>query len=216
MIELNRWFVLIGAVLFSTSTRSHAYVDLPPTTLGRLCGSSMHISEVRVDKVDAKRGRVIYRAVRDLKGNAPSDYWKQAVDPRTKAGESLLKWAQPGKTALFFGSAARNAGYVYVEGNWYLFAAPEGATQWWHLVRADPTVLRAYAGDGKELFKAVEDCLKGKDVLVPVRVQADTEAGQKSRLALLRASFKRVDYDFKRDFVRWLNDAGPGAGLEPK
>ena len=192
-----------------------AYIDLPPPTLGRLCDMSMHISVGRVDKVDHEKRRIICRAVRDLKGNSPSDYWKQVLDGDVGLAKPILKWAEPGKTLLFFGSAARNAGYCYIDGTWYLFTANDGASHWWRPVRAEPKLLLGYAGTDKALHESVVDLLKGKEVEVVCRVPQDDKDAKRSggKLAHVRAGLKRLDYNLKRDFVRW---ADPPANTEKK
>lgn len=205
--------VILGtaSVLALTAGRSLAYIDLPPATLGRLCDMSMHISVVRVDKVDREKRRIIYRAVQDLKGNSPSDYWKQVLDGDAALSAPILKWAEPGKSALFFGSAARNAGYCYVDGSWYLFAANEGAAQWWRQVRVEPRLLLGYAGTDKSLAAAVTDLLKGKEVEVVCRVPREGDDAKRTdgKPAHIRASLKRLDYNVKRDFVRWADALSP-------
>jgi hypothetical protein len=193
-----------GTLLALWAGPSSAYIDLPPATLGRLCESSMNITVLRVDKIDREKRRIIYRAMRDLKGNAPSDYHRQVFDPDDRAGDSILQWAERDKSILFFGSAGRNGGYSYIQGKWHLFAYSDGATQWWRLARVDPGMRRAYAGDEQNLLGVVSEILTGKEVVVPCVVAEDKRAKDSpEKLAHLRASLKLVDYNWQRDFVRW-------------
>lgn len=192
-------------LLVSWTGFAAGYIDLPPATLGRLCASSMNVTLLRVEKLDRERRAVVFRAVRDLKGNSPSDFYRLAAGSDKALGEALLKGAGGGKTALFFGSAARNAGYVYVNDRWYLWTAPGGSAKWWRPVREEPGLLRGYAGPADRLEAAVKDLLAGKEVVVAARAPAKTGEEGPARLMNLRASLKRLDYDPGRDLVREKN-----------
>lgn len=177
-----------------------AYIDIPPATLGRLCASSMNVTILRVERVDRDGQKVIFKAVRDLKGNSPADFVKAALEHDAKIGVPLVKWAEAGREAVFFGSAARGAGYLYADGRWHLLNGANGPGQWWRLARTEPTLLRAYAGEVKELPAAVAEVLAGKEVVVPCRVPVEgkKDADEPRRI---RAGLKRLDYDLKRDLL---------------
>src|SRR5687767_8158529 len=110
--------------------RAPAYIDIPPATLGRMCESTMSFTLMRVEEIDAKRGRVIFRAVRDLKGNGPSDLAKHAVGLKAGGGKEVLAWAKKGTRAVHFASASRGYSYTYLDGHWYSATLSGG---WWHL-----------------------------------------------------------------------------------
>src|SRR5688572_8075019 len=125
-----------------------AYIDIPPATLGRMCDATMSITLVRIEKADG--GRVLFRAVRDLKGNGPSDVVKHAIGTEP-AGQEIVRRAEVGRSAVHFASASRNFSYTYLDGHWYSATYADG---WWRLVRAEPPLLRAFCGTVDELVAA--------------------------------------------------------------
>ena len=179
-----------------------AYVDIPPATLGRLCANTMSITLMRVEKVSHEKSVVLFRAVRDLKGNGPSDVIKLSLRGAPDKAALIVAWAEVGKTTLHFASASRNYSYTYIDGLWY---ACTYAQEWWHLTPVDPNLLRAYCGRCDQLSAAVTELLAGKEVVVPCMAADNAELLRKGagRIQRLRASLKLLDYDAKRDFVGW-------------
>jgi hypothetical protein len=201
---------LLGLAVIAGSRPAMGYIDIPPATLGRLCASSMNVTVLRVEKVDRDRGAVVYRAVRDLKGNSPADLIKQVIGRESDVGKQVLAWAAPGKTAVLFGSAARDYGYVYTDRCWYsaTYAAKEG---WWRLARAEPELLRAFCGSHEQITRAATDILAGKEVVVPSLAGASKEELRAGRgpTRSLRASLRLLDYNPGRDLAEAGKDARP-------
>ena len=204
MSELHHRFqaVAVASVfIFAGYTGSvRAYIDIPPATLGRLCNSSMNITILRVEKIDRDGQKVIFKAIKDLKGNSPGDFVKAALETDAKIGVSLLKWCDVGREAVFFASAARNAGYLYADGRWHFLNCANGPAQWWRLTRIESNMVQAYAGEIKELIAAVVDVVGGKEVVVPCRVPIEGKKGA-DEPRRIRASLKRLDFDMKRDLL---------------
>jgi hypothetical protein len=177
-------------ILLVVSARpAEGYIDIPPATLGRMCEATMSITVVRVEKIEEEKGLVIFRAIRDLKGNGPSDLVRHAVGTDLGRGDAIIRWAKPGKQAIHFASASRNYSYTYIDGRWYACALVEG---WWRLVRIEPNLLHCYCGAVNRLVKAVEEILAAKEVVVPV-----LDAGSKERQ--IPASLKLIKSP-KQDF----------------
>jgi hypothetical protein len=129
------------------------------------------------------------------------------------AGQRVLEWAEPGKSAVLFGSAARGYGYVYTDRFWYSASCAQGDNGWWRLVRAEPEPLRGFCGSHEQLARAAADVVAGKEVVVPCLSGAGKEdlrdgRGQERQI---RAGLRLLDYNPGRD----LSEPGkgvPGSG----
>src|SRR5687768_16471424 len=111
--------VIVVVLVVGWPSPAHAYIDIPPATLGRMCDASMSITLVQDETIRPEKNLIVYRAVRDLKGNGPSDLVKHVLGSGPEPGRAVLRWAEVGKRALHFASASRNYSYTYIDGHWY-------------------------------------------------------------------------------------------------
>lgn len=179
-----------------------AYVEAP-LSFGAVIQQSSHICVMTVTKVDREKNLIIYQKVADLKGKHPQETIKHNIGKnglRPGEWESIMAWAEVGKTAVFFHNGS--ASETFIGMNWYQ-AYPGG--DWWNMTHAEPFLLRSFAGKPEKLIAAVQDILAGKEVVVPCMVDGNKEDlhTKKAKIQRLRASLKLQDYNPKRDFVGW-------------
>jgi hypothetical protein len=112
-----------------------AYITFPVTTLGQLCDSSTYVTLVRVEKFSQENGIIVYKKVRDLKGEYPKDKIKHIFDlkntpahkgpgdvpirPDEKDWHYAAKWPEVGKTAILFArkyDRYGDFGHSYIDG----------------------------------------------------------------------------------------------------
>jgi hypothetical protein len=65
-------FVLCVLCVSVVNPSARAYVEAP-YTLGRVIAESSNVLVMRVEKVDKEKNMIIYRKVRDLKGQHPTE-----------------------------------------------------------------------------------------------------------------------------------------------
>jgi hypothetical protein len=186
------WFV---------SPPAYAYVEAP-YTLGRVIAESSNVVVMRVEKVDKEKNMIIYRKVRDLKGQHPTDVIKHNIgrggyNPRE--WQYVMEWAEAGKTAIFFHNGG--ASETCIGNYWYQAYAGD----WWGMSHGEPFLLRSYCGNVDKLAAAVTDIVAGKEVVVPCMVDGNKDDlhTRKARVQRMKASLKLLDYNPKRDFVGW-------------
>jgi len=85
---LFTYFFLSCLWLFFPSP-THAYVEAPHS-LGLICTLSTNIMVLRVEKIDRQNNLIIYRKVRDIKGQHPTDLIKHNIDYDQKRREIIL------------------------------------------------------------------------------------------------------------------------------
>ena len=193
--------LLVMALLLATPRPAAAYVEVP-FTLGRVVNESTTIVLMRLEKVDREKNLLVYRKIRDLKGQHPGDVIKHNI---SKAGfhprewQNVMAWAEVGQTALFFHNGS--AGECCIDNYWYQVYPGD----WWAMSHADPYLLRTFAGKPDKLAALVELMLKGQEVAAPCMVDGDKNAIQlrTAKVQRLKASLKIIDYDAKRDFAGW-------------
>src|SRR5688572_7684987 len=105
-----------------------AYVEAPHS-LGQIVLLSTNIVVVRVEKVDKEKNLIIFRKVRDLKGNHPQEIVKHNIgrggfNPRE--WQYPMEWAEVGKTAVFFHNVSSSETCI---GNYWYQAYP--SADWW-------------------------------------------------------------------------------------
>jgi len=198
--------VALATVALWAPSAALAYIDIPPATLGRMCDATMSITLMRVEKLDKARGRIVFRAVRDLKGNGPSDVVKHELGKDSEKRQAIVAWADAGKEALHFASASRSYSYTYIDGYWYSSSYADG---WWRFVRCEPQLLRCFCGTTESLNKVIAEMLSGKEVIVPALADA---TGQ--RVWRIRSTVKLLDHNAKRDFVAWGSATGMVVSVE--
>src|SRR5262245_13317628 len=194
--------VAVIALVFSFPKPAQGYVEVP-MTLGDVVRQSTNVCVMQVTKVDREKNLIIYTKVQDIKGKHPTNEIKHNIGRgglRPGEWEEIMKWAEVGKTAVFFHNGG--ASETYFGTSWYQ-AYPQG--EWWGMSHAEPFLLRSYAGKVDKLGPFVAEMLEGKEVIVPCMVDGDKEALHKktARIQRLKASLKLIDYNPKRDFVGW-------------
>lgn len=195
-------FALLAAFLALLPHRASAYIEAP-MSLGAVMQQSTHIMTMTVTKVDKEKNLIIYQKVQDIKGKHPQDAIKHNIGRgglRPGEWEEIMKWAEPGKSAIFFHNGG--ASETFIGGTWYQ-AYPQG--EWWGMSHAEPFLLRSYCGKLDKLPGFLTEILAGKEVIVPCMVDGDKEALHKktARVQRVKASLKIQDYNPKRDFVGW-------------
>ena len=205
MTCLLRRFIVITAILviaLAAPRPARAYVEIP-MSLGDVMRQSTNVVLMRVTKVDREKNLIIYTKVQDVKGKHPQAEIKHNIGRgglRAGEWEEIMKWAEVGKTAVFFHNGGASETFIGV--TWYQ-AYPQG--EWWGMSHGEPFMLRSYAGKVDKLPGIVAEMLDGKEVIVPCMVDGDKEAIHKktARIQRMKASLKIIDYNPKRDFVGW-------------
>ncbi|MCI0377754.1 MAG: hypothetical protein L0215_09120 [Gemmataceae bacterium] len=187
-----------------------AYVEAPHT-LGRCVHESTNIVLVQVERVNREKNLIIYKKVKDLKGNHPKDEIKHNIGQRgfhPREWQNIMKWAEEGKKAVFFYNGG--ASETCIDHYWYQ-CYQEG--EWWGMTHAEPYLLRTFAGDPEKLAAAVSDILQGKEVVVSCMADGpkDHFHNRKGKMQQMKAGLKLLDYDPKRQFVAW---GGEGADIQ--
>jgi hypothetical protein len=191
---------------------AHAYVEAP-YTLGRVIAESSNVLVMRVEKVDKEKNMIIYRKVRDLKGQHNTDVIKHNIARNgyhEREWKYVMEWAEVGKTAIFFHNGG--ASETCIGNYWYQAYAGD----WWGMSHGEPFLLRSYCGNVDKLATAVTDIVAGKEVVVPCMVDGNKDDlhMKRAKIQRLKASLKLQDYNPKRDFVGWGGeDFRPLAGM---
>jgi hypothetical protein len=190
------------ALCFAGAAPTWAYVEIP-YSLGRLVEESTHVVLLRVDRVDKTKNLILYRKVKDVKGQYADDVVKHNIGQAgfsAREWQTIMNWAEPGKHAVFMhnGSASETC----IDGYWYQ-AYPNG--EWWSMSHAEPYLLRSFAGKPEKLAGLVQSMLAGQEVITTCMVDGDKDALQNgtAKIQRLKASLKILDYDPHRDFLGW-------------
>jgi hypothetical protein len=194
--------VALLAIAWLSPRPARAYVEIP-YTLGRLVNESTHVMLVRVEKVDKTKNLILYRKIKDIKGEHPEDVIRHNIGQNgfhPREWQTIMAWAEPGKTAVFMHNGG--ASETCIDGYWYQ-AYPNG--EWWGMSHAEPYMLRSFAGKPEKLATAVAAMLAGQEVVVPCMVDGDKNALQTgtAKIQRLKASLKLIEYDATRDFAGW-------------
>ena len=196
----------VASLPFFLPDPAEAYVEAP-YTLGRIISESSNVVLMRVEKVDKERNLIIYRKVKDLKGQHPTDVIKHNIGRggfHPREWQITMEWADVGKTAVFFHNGG--ASETCIHNYWYQCYA---GGEWWNMSHAEPYLLRSYAGNPEKLAPAVSAMLEGKEAIVPCMIDDPDKMKLQLRLGKiqrLKASLKIQDYNPQRDF------AGLGGG----
>ena len=190
------------ALVWAVPEPAQAYVEVP-ITLGDIIRQSTNVCTMQVSKVDREKNLIIYTKVQDIKGKHPQTEIKHNIGRgglRPGEWEEIMKWAEVGKTAVFFHNGG--ASETYFGTSWYQ-AYPQG--EWWGMSHGEPFLLRSYSGKVDKLGGFVAEIIDNKEVVVPCMVDGDKEAIHKktARVQRMKASLKLMDYNPKRDFVGW-------------
>src|SRR5262245_35143428 len=99
--------------------RASAYIEAP-MSLGAVIQQSTNIMTLVVTKVDKEKNLIIYQKTGDIKGKHPTDVVKHNIGRgglRPGEWEPIMKWAEPGKTAIFFHNGG--ASETFFSDSWY-------------------------------------------------------------------------------------------------
>ena len=196
--------VALAALSLALCATAWGYVEAV-YPLGRLMQESTNIVHMRVEKVDKEKNLIVYRKIRDLKGNHPGETIKHNIGQggfHPREWQNIMAWAEVGQSAVFFHNGG--AGETCIKNYWYQTYAGD----WWAMSHAEPFLLRSFAGNPDKLAGAVSAMLGGQEVVVPAMVDGDRNAIQlrTARIQRIKASLKLQDYNVKRDFVGWGGD----------
>jgi hypothetical protein len=178
-----------------------AYIEAP-MTLGDVTNQSNIITILRVKSVDKPRNLIVYDKVEDLKGKFPTATARHVITGQLRDGEvrTVLDWAEPGKTAVFF--AKDGACETCIDNYWY--QVYKQGDDLYGMSHGEPFLLRSYAGKADRLPPIVRGILEGREVITPAmednKELLHKRAGKSLRM---KASLKLLTYDAKRDFVGW-------------
>ena len=210
------------AVLGGAAPAAHAYIAMPPTTLGHMATWSDHAMLAKVEKVDHEKKVITFRKVRDLKGKWPSDLILHKIDP--KPGDSkrappldkdeqrhIFAWAKEGNYAVLFAEKTRAMAHTYVDQSWYSSVCtggrgPKAPWNTWYAIASAPDFLKSQScGTPVELADALTDMYAGKEAVVRVLREGTREDLRQCRAKVqgLRVGLKILTFDAKRDFVEW-------------
>src|SRR6266478_345944 len=148
---LITYFLLFCLWLFFPSP-THAYVEAPHS-LGLVCTLSTNIMVLRVEKIDRQNNLIIYRKVRDIKGQHPTDVIKHNIGRggfHPREWQYTMEWAEVGKTAVFFHNGGASETCI---GTYWYQAYANG--DWWGMSHGEPYLLRSFAGNVDKLAAAV-------------------------------------------------------------
>ncbi len=182
-----------------------AYVEAPHT-LGFVVKDSTNVVLMQVTKVNKEKGLIVFRKLEDLKGKHPQDEVKHNIGKRgfhPREWQNVMNWAQEGKVAIFYhnGQASETCMGTY----WYQ-CYKEG--DWWGMSHAEPFLLRTFHGDIDKLATATKEILKNQEVIVTALMDGNKNDLhlRKGKLIRMKAGFKRLDWNHKRDFVGFGGD----------
>lgn len=178
-----------------------AYIEAP-MTLGDVVNQSNMITVLRVLRVDKPNKLIVYEKVEDVKGKFPTTSCKHVISGQLKEGEikTVLDWAEPGKTAIFF--AKDGACETCLDNYWYQIY--KNADDLYGMSHGEPFLLRSYAGKADKLPPLVRGIMDGREVVVPAMEDNKELLHKRSaKVMRMKASLKLLTYDPKRDFVGW-------------
>src|SRR5262245_54639609 len=186
---MRRIGLFVGVAALCISLHAWAYVEIP-YTLGRVLAESSHIVLMEVEAVNKERGAIVFKKLKDLKGQHPQQQIKHNIGTRgfhPREWQTVMGWAEKGKKAVFFynGGASETCIGTY----WYQ-CYQEG--EWWGMSHAEPFLLRTYCGDAEKLADAVTAMLHGKEVAVPCMQDGNRELLhlRKGKMQIMKASLK--------------------------
>ena len=195
------WTLRVGVcALLCLAWRSFAYIEAG-FTLGKVCSESINIQLVEVTRIDAEKNLILYKKLRDLKGQSLDAPIKHNIGQRgfnPREPQNIMAWAKVGKKAIIFSN--NEASETCIEFYWYQ-CAKEG--EWWSLNHAEPFLLRTYCGTVDQLLPAVIGILQQREMIVNVMDDGNKEKlhVREGKLIRIRASLKLQEYDPKRDLV---------------
>jgi HEAT repeat protein len=214
---MARSLKLAAAVVFVLAWPAHAQTPdifeghAPPArygsdTLGMAIRHAPRITVLEVDRVDRKRGVIVYRIVATLKGERRSGPERHRIGTDHAQQQMLLSWAKPGRRAVCFHDADCRS--VCVGNCWYACDVGEMTEQPGAVVFTEPST--CYAGPVDRLAQHIKDLRAGKEVeitavttrgfdsldLCPPPVERNWLRGKKGRVGRIRVRLSRKGMDF--------------------
>ena len=217
----------VTCLLAACAGPAAAYIKAPPQTLGSICLEPDHICVMKVDKVSAERGMILFKHVEQLKGKYDGTVIKHVIKPEVKGAKVILDWAVEGKTAvMFYFTGGNDRGHVYIDGYWYWVGGVSGSKpedkkapvdRWWSANQGEPNLLSIYCGAADKLPDAVTRILRGEEVVVPGMASDDRKALEERRAKVqeIRASLKIVGADTLTRIANRTGEKKPGIKPEP-
>lgn len=233
MFSRNPWcgLALICWIVVA-ATPVQAYILVPLPTLGYTTAESNHVMLVQVEKVSREKGVIIYRKVRDLRGNYPKDTVKHVFNlkeapsvasgmfrPEVAEWSYILQWAEPGQQAVIFIRKQNNSGdssLTYIDQCWYASSSAADDWVWFHTLYSSSELLRSYfCGSPARLATAVDQMVaQGANLennpVVPILHEgsiAELRAGR-AKVRGRRAGGGRLDVNLARDTAPWEDPKG--------
>ncbi|MFI5379537.1 MAG: YdjY domain-containing protein [Tepidisphaerales bacterium] len=191
---------VVVCALLCPASRSFAYIEVG-YTLGKVCTESINIVLAEVTRIDTEKNLILYKKLRDLKGQFPDGPIKHNIGQRgfhPREPQNIMAWAKIGKKAVIFSN--NEASETCIDFYWYQ-CAKEG--EWWSLNHAEPYLLRTYCGTVDQLLPAVINIMQQREVIVTAMDDGNKEKlhVREGKLIRMRASLKLQEYDPKRDLV---------------
>ena len=116
MSALLRIAVLLALITFLPH-RAAAYIEAP-MSLGAVIAQSTNIMTMTVTKVDKEKNLIIFQKTGDIKGKHPTDVSRHNVGRgglRPGEWEPIMRWAEPGKTAIFFHNGGASETFIVAD-----------------------------------------------------------------------------------------------------
>lgn len=200
---------VVCCVCLVSTPIAQAYIEIP-YTLGKVVEDSSHVVLMEVTRVNQEKGLILFRKVRDIKGEWPDAELKHNIGNRgfhEREWQKVMKWAAVGKQAMFF--CQGDASETCIDGYWYQCYREDA---WWGMSHGEPYLLRTFHGAPAKLAEHVTAMQAGKQVTVTCLADGDREQLHlgEGKLQRLRASLSRLEYNSRRDFAGWGVD-GPEA-----
>src|ERR1700675_4908076 len=120
------------ALVFSTAP-AWGYLGIFQS-LGQVTSDAKFIVVLEVEQVSRENKVIVYKKVADLKGSYAHLQVKHhiAAGDDSRDAETILNWAAPGKTAIFFHDGTH--GLTCIGHLWYAYAATK-EQPWWTITR---------------------------------------------------------------------------------
>ncbi|HEX3148845.1 MAG TPA: VCBS repeat-containing protein [Gemmataceae bacterium] len=193
--------LLAFAVLLAAASPTWAYIEAP-MTLADVINQSTQITILRVTRVDKSKSLIVYEKVEDIKGKFTTASARHVCTGQLREGETktVLDWAEPGKTAIFF--AKDGACETCIDNYWYQIY--KQGDDLYGMSHGEPFLLRSYAGKADRLPPIVRGIMEGREVICPVMEDnKDLLHKRAARIMRTKASMKLMNFDHKRDFLGW-------------
>src|SRR5262249_57158012 len=143
---------------------SRAYIDAPMTR-GDVSSQAQLVTILGVSRVDKSKNLIVYDKVEDIKGKFPTATARHVCTGQLREGEikTVLDWAEPGKTAIFF--SKDGACETCIDNYWYQIY--KNGEDLYGMSHGEPFLLRSYAGKADRLPPFVRAIMEGREIILP-------------------------------------------------